>query len=63
MVERLGVTCSHCGAINFSDELHYPRCHSCGHRADAPRYLCNCDRCKNMRKNLEVQGQRDRRMP
>jgi hypothetical protein len=55
MAERLGVTCTHCREINFTDEPHYPRCHSCGHRCDAPRYLCKCDRCTHMRENLGME--------
>jgi len=61
--ERLGVVCSHCKEINFTNEKHYPMCHSCGHRADAPRYLCKCSRCIHMQKNLEAKGLKDRREP
>src|SRR5256885_3317252 len=46
---REALMCSHCGEINFTGEKSWPMCHACGHRADRPRYLCNCERCKNMR--------------
>ncbi len=55
MVERLGVSCYHCKTINFTDDKEYPKCHSCGHTADKPRYLCKCDRCVHMRENLGME--------
>lgn len=60
---RMGVLCSHCHEITFADTPPYPMCKECGHLATKPRYLCNCDRCKHMRANLEAKGERDRREP
>jgi hypothetical protein len=54
--ERQGIICSHCAAICFVDNPPWPYCQDCGHRADRPRYLCDCSRCKNQRANLAREG-------
>lgn len=37
--------CEHCAFVNVEGIEPWPRCASCGHRADRPRLVCDCPKC------------------
>ena len=42
---RWGVSCSWCHELAWDDDLQWPYCKHCGHRADLPRVQCDCPAC------------------
>jgi len=52
MVERLGAACSHCMELKLYRFRFLADVPCLRHRCDRPRYLCDCQRCKNQRENL-----------